>query len=132
MSSRIPEANIQLKRAYEPSAASDGLRVLVDRLWPRGVTKAEAAIDRWMKTIAPSAALRQWFAHDVARWDEFQQRYRQELQDHAEEVSELRELARLQPITLVYSAHDSAHNDAVVLREFLLHGAGRFVWQHQG
>jgi uncharacterized protein YeaO (DUF488 family) len=75
-----------------------------------------------MKTIGPSAALRQWFAHDVARWDEFQRRYRQELQEHVQEVGELRELARRQPITLVYSAHDSVHNGAVVLREFLLHG----------
>lgn len=122
MSSGIAKANIRLKRAYEPPAAEDGPRVLVDRLWPRGIRKAEAAIDRWMKTIAPSAALRQWFNHDVARWDEFQQRYRQELQEHTQELEELRELARHRPITLVFSAHDSAHNDAVVLRQFLLHG----------
>jgi uncharacterized protein YeaO (DUF488 family) len=122
MSSGITKANIRLKRAYEPPAAEDGLRVLVDRLWPRGIRKAKAAIDCWMKTIAPSAALRQWFNHDVARWDEFQRRYRQELQERTQEVGELRELARYRPITLVFSAHDSAHNDAVVLREFLLHG----------
>jgi uncharacterized protein YeaO (DUF488 family) len=120
MSKRPAAADIQLKRAYEPPAAGDGLRILVDRLWPRGVSKAEAAIDRWDKDIAPSTQLRQWFGHDPRRWDEFRRRYTEELHQHAAMLAELRELAGQAPITLVYSAHDEAHNDAVVLREVLL------------
>lgn len=121
MARAILDADIQLKRAYEPPAAEDGMRVLVDRLWPRGLRKTEAAIDRWMKEIAPSTPLRQWFNHDAARWDEFRQRYRQELQRRSAEVEELRALARQRPITLVFAARDVAHSHAVALREFLLH-----------
>jgi uncharacterized protein YeaO (DUF488 family) len=117
---RIPAANVRLKRAYEPPASDDGTRVLVDRLWPRGVAKADAALDEWMKDIAPSAELRQWFAHDPARWDEFRARYARELQAHEDLVTKLRELARRGRVTLVYSARDEAHNDAVVLRDVLL------------
>jgi uncharacterized protein YeaO (DUF488 family) len=113
-------ANIRLKRAYEPAASGDGTRVLVDRLWPRGVRKADAALDGWAKELAPSTALRQWFGHDPARWPEFQKRYREEIRSHPEEVERLREIARHGPLTLVYSAHDELHNDAVVLREYLL------------
>jgi uncharacterized protein YeaO (DUF488 family) len=120
MGDRIPAGRIRLKRAYEPAAKADGTRVLVDRLWPRGVTKAAAAIDRWEKTLAPSAALRQWFGHDPARWDEFRTRYVGELRASREALGALRALAREGPITLVFSARDERHNDAVVLRDVLL------------
>jgi uncharacterized protein YeaO (DUF488 family) len=120
MSKKPAADDIRLKRAYEQPAAGDGLRILVDRLWPRGVSKAEAAIDRWEKEIAPTTELRKWFGHDPERWDEFRRRYTQELHQHADVLGELRELAGKAPITLVYSAHDEAHNDAVVLREVLL------------
>jgi uncharacterized protein YeaO (DUF488 family) len=120
MSKKPAADDIRLKRAYEQPAAGDGLRILVDRLWPRGVSKAEAAIDRWEKEIAPTTELRKWFGHDPERWDEFRRRYTQELHKHADVLGELRELAGKAPITLVYSAHDEAHNDAVVLREVLL------------
>ncbi|HUH91115.1 MAG TPA: DUF488 domain-containing protein [Lysobacter sp.] len=120
MSAGIPADNIRLKRAYEKPADADGVRILVDRLWPRGVSKEAAALDQWMKDIAPSSALRKWFGHDPALWPEFQQRYEVELRDHSERLAELRAAARKGPITLVYSAHDELHNDAVVLRRFLL------------
>ena len=120
MSKRPAAGNVRLKRAYEPPADSDGMRILVDRLWPRGVSKANAAIDRWDKEIAPSTPLRQWFGHEPARWDEFRRRYTEELHQQAGLLEELRKLACDAPITLVYAAHDQAHNDAVVLREVLL------------
>jgi uncharacterized protein YeaO (DUF488 family) len=120
MSTRIAAANIRLKRAYERPAPADGTRILVDRLWPRGVSKAEAAIDRWVKEIAPSTALRKWFGHDPARWPEFRRRYAAELREHVDELASLRNQACRGPITLIYSAHDEAHNDAVVLRGILL------------
>jgi uncharacterized protein YeaO (DUF488 family) len=120
VSATIPADNIRLKRAYEKPADTDGVRILVDRLWPRGVSKEAAALDQWMKDIAPSSALRKWFGHDPARWPEFQQRYEVELRDHSEQLAELRAAARKGPITLVYSAHDEQHNDAVVLRRLLL------------
>ena len=117
---RIPARHVALKRAYEPAAAEDGNRILVDRLWPRGVSKADVAVTQWMKEIAPSTALRQWFGHDPTRWGEFRLRYRDELHRNAGLLSQLRSLARAGKLTLVYSAHDEAHNDAVVLREMLL------------
>ncbi|MEO9133051.1 MAG: DUF488 domain-containing protein [Sphingomonas sp.] len=120
MSERIPEDKIRLKRAYDPPNHGDGLRILVDRLWPRGVTKAKAGIDEWIKDIAPTTALRQWFGHDPARWDSFRDRYRAELAGHADILVRLRHLAKQAPITLVYSARDEVHNDAVVLRDVLL------------
>ncbi|HWU73212.1 MAG TPA: DUF488 domain-containing protein [Sphingomonas sp.] len=120
MSANFPESHIRLKRAYEQPDDADGLRILVDRLWPRGVTKAKAAIDEWIKEIAPSAALRQWFGHDPARWDAFRDRYRIELAGHPDLLDRLRDLARAGPVTLVYSARDKAHNDAVVLRDVLV------------
>lgn len=120
MNEGIPETHIRLKRAYEQADPSDGVRVLVDRLWPRGVTKAKASIDEWVKDIAPSAALRQWFGHDPARWDSFRHRYRTELAGQAILLAKLRHLAKQTPITLVYSARDDLHNDAVVLRDVLL------------
>jgi uncharacterized protein YeaO (DUF488 family) len=120
MSSHVAAANVKLKRAYEPAAESDGLRILVDRLWPRGVSKAGAALDQWEKDISPSTALRKWFGHDPARWQEFRRRYAAQVRQHPEPLSRLRALARKQPITLVYSAHDEVHNDAVVLRDLVL------------
>lgn len=116
----IPPENIKLKRAYEPPAAGDGTRILVDRLWPRGVTKAAAAIDIWVKDIAPSTGLRQWFGHETDRWEEFRRRYVAELEQRPDRLTELRALARSGPITLVFGAHDQMHNDAVVLRKVLL------------
>jgi uncharacterized protein YeaO (DUF488 family) len=109
-----------LKRAYEPASPDDGVRVLVDRLWPRGVRKEKAEVARWMKEIAPSSELRQWFGHDPERWPEFRRRYAMELRQHAAELEELRGLAREDTLTLVFSARDEEHNDAVVLREVLL------------
>lgn len=120
MSPAIARKNIKLKRAYERPSSDDGVRVLVDRLWPRGVRKVDAAIDHWMKEVAPSTGLRQWFGHDPARWGEFSRRYRHELKEHRTEIDELRGLARHRLITLVYAARDEAHNEAVVLRDFLL------------
>jgi uncharacterized protein YeaO (DUF488 family) len=120
MSSEITAERVKLKRAYEKRSEDDGTRVLVDRLWPRGVKKIDAAIDLWVKELSPSTDLRKWFGHDPARWDEFRHRYVQELYEHREALDRLRDLARQGPITLVYSAHDEAHNDAVVLRELLL------------
>ncbi|MGB6910942.1 MAG: DUF488 family protein, partial [Methyloceanibacter sp.] len=99
-----------------------GARILVDRLWPRGVSKERAAIDRWMKDIAPSTELRQWFGHDPARWQEFRCRYAQEVRQHRELLDQLRSLARQGPITLVYSARDEEPNDAVALRHLILGG----------
>ena len=118
MSKRITANNVKLKRAYEAAAVDDGTRILIDRLWPRGVKKADAAIDEWIKDIAPSTALRKWFGHDPARWQEFRSRYAVEVHEHPEQLSRLRDLARQGPITLVYSAHDEVHNDAVALRIF--------------
>jgi uncharacterized protein YeaO (DUF488 family) len=120
MSARVSAANVKLKRAYEPPSAEDGTRVLVDRLWPRGVSKQKASLDRWMKEIAPSTELRKWFAHDPERWEQFRRRYAEEICEHPDLLAELRSLARHHKVTLVYSAHDEAHNDAVVLRDVLL------------
>lgn len=116
----FPTSHLRLKRAYEPAAPEDGMRILVDRLWPRGVSKEKASLDEWEKEIAPSTELRQWFGHEPSRWTEFQRRYRDELQDHADILDHIRELAKKQTVTLVYSAHDEEHNDAVVLRDILM------------
>ena len=120
MTAKIPAANVRLKRAYEPVDAEDGTRVLVDRLWPSGVSKIAAALDQWMKDIAPSTELRKWFGHDPDRWEEFDRRYSAELHQNAELLSQLRSLARQGPVTLAYSAHDEVHNDAIVLRAVIL------------
>jgi uncharacterized protein YeaO (DUF488 family) len=109
----------ELKRAYEPASPDDGCRVLVERLWPRGVTKARAAIDVWMKEIAPSAELRKWYGHEPSRWEEFRRRYWSELQANREAVETLREKEREGKTTLIYAAHDEEHNGALALREFL-------------
>ena len=120
MSTRIPADNVRLKRAYEPPAADDGVRILVDRLWPRGVSKKSAALDHWMKDIAPSTRLRKWFGHDPDRWEEFCNRYAHEVSQHPDLLDRLRSLARQGSITLVYSAHDEVHNDAVELKDLIL------------
>lgn len=119
MNAKVSKESVKLKRAYESPATDDGTRVLVDRLWPRGVEKAYEAIDHWAKNLAPSTDLRKWFGHDPARWDEFRRRYSAEVHGHRDELGRLRDLARKSPVTLVYAAHDETH-DAVVLREILL------------
>ena len=111
--------NIQLKRAYHAASQRDGYRLLVDRLWPRGLGKEEARIDDWMKEIAPSTELRKWFRHEPAKWEEFRRRYLGELSHRPELVKRLLEIARSRPLTLVYSAKDEEHNNAVALREYL-------------
>jgi uncharacterized protein YeaO (DUF488 family) len=115
----VAKPRIQLKRAYDPPSAKDGTRVLVDRLWPRGLRKVDAAIDEWIKDIAPSTELRRWFSHDPKRWLEFRRRYQTELSKNLTLVNELRKIARKGRLTLVYSAHDEEHNNAVVLREVI-------------
>lgn len=120
MAKPIAAANVRLKRAYEPAAADDGTRVLIDRLWPRGVRKDATRLDLWLKDVAPSTELRKWFGHEPAKWVEFAQRYSDEVQQHPEAFAQLHELARKGRVTLVYAAHDEEHNDAVVLRSLLL------------
>lgn len=120
MSAAIKAGNVKLKRAYEQAESEDGIRILVDRLWPRGVKKEDAAIDQWMKDVAPSTELRKWFGHDPDRWEEFRERYAVEMNGHPDQLKQLRALAREGTITLVYSAHDEEHNDAVALRDFIL------------
>ena len=110
---------VALKRVYEPPSDADGARILVDRLWPRGLSKEKARVDLWLKEIAPTTELRQWFGHDPAKWDEFQRRYRAELKANDAAMSELKAALVSGPATLVYGAKDEAHNDAVVLAEYL-------------
>jgi uncharacterized protein YeaO (DUF488 family) len=114
--------DIRLKRAYEPASSRDGYRILVDRLWPRGVSKKQAKLDEWAKELAPSSQLREWFGHKPSRFPEFRRRYIDELRADAPRLKELRRRARMRGLTLVYSAHDSEHNDAVVLAEVLRRG----------
>ncbi|QEL64497.1 hypothetical protein OTERR_10210 [Oryzomicrobium terrae] len=118
---------LKLKRAYEPAGPDDGCRVLVDRLWPRGVTKAQAHLDLWLKDVAPSTGLRQWFGHDPAKWDEFRRRYLAELAEPgpAAALAELQRLAADGPLTLVYSTREEARNHAIVLREVLQRRRGQ-------
>lgn len=125
MSTRIAAGNVRLKRADQQSARADGIRVLVDRSWPRGVKKAAAAVDYWAKELAPSTALAKWFDHNPSRWLAFRHRYAKEVRQHRDEFKTLRALARMRRITLVYSAHDEARNDAVELRALLLGGHTR-------
>lgn len=110
--------NVMLKRAYEAPTTSDGQRVLVDRLWPRGLTKVKAKIDLWLKDVAPSTELRKWFGHDPEKWSEFKTRYRAELKNNPA-FSELMELAHQGNLTLIYAARDQEHNEAVVLKHIL-------------
>jgi uncharacterized protein YeaO (DUF488 family) len=113
---------VRLKRAYEPAASSDGYRVLVDRLWPRGVSRDRAKLDEWERELSPSTELRRWFEHDPSRFDEFRRRYLDELRDQRPRLKELRRRARDGTLTLVYSARDRDHNDAVVLAEVIRRG----------
>jgi uncharacterized protein YeaO (DUF488 family) len=110
---------IKLKRVYESPSPEDGLRVLVERLWPRGLTKERAAVDLWLKDVAPSPELRKWFGHDPARWEQFQERYRQELREKKDAVELLRQKAKESTVTLVYAARDEEHNGALVLKRIL-------------
>jgi uncharacterized protein YeaO (DUF488 family) len=110
---------IRLKRVYDSPAAEDGFRVLVERLWPRGIKKAEAHLDLWMKEIAPSSDLRKWFAHDPAKWEEFSKRYEKELDKNRELVNILEQKSRQTTVTLVYAAHDVGHNSAIVLKQII-------------
>lgn len=115
---------IRIKRIYEPATASDGERVLIDRLWPRGFTHDDARLDEWARDLGPSTELRRWFAHEPARFEEFRRRYELELAGKEARLTELRRRARRRPLTLIYSARDTEHNDAVVLAD-VLQRAGR-------
>jgi len=110
---------IQLKRAYEKPEPADGTRILVDRLWPRGLTKEKAAIDLWLKEVAPSTELRKWFRHDPKKWRIFRSRYRTELKQHSAPVQLIKSKAKTGVVTLIYAARDQEHNEAVVLKQFL-------------
>lgn len=110
---------IRLKRVYEEPSRGDGLRVLVERLWPRGVSKERAAIDLWVKELAPSTELRKWFSHDLEKWDEFRARYRAELEQREELLAELQAQVAKGPVTFVFAASDPEHNSALVLKGFL-------------
>ena len=110
---------ICLKRAYDDPDENDGLRILVDRVWPRGRTKEEMRLDAWLKEIAPSTELRNWFGHDPQKWDEFKRRYFKELENLQQPVADLLERGRGQRLTLVFAARDEEHNNAVALREYL-------------
>jgi uncharacterized protein YeaO (DUF488 family) len=110
---------VRTKRVYEPASADDGYRVLVDRVWPRGVSKEDAAVNEWARELAPSTELRKWFAHKPERFEEFRRRYRDELKAREDEVAALRARARKETVTLLFGARDSEHNDAVVLAEVL-------------
>jgi uncharacterized protein YeaO (DUF488 family) len=123
--------DIRLKRAYEPAASSDGYRVLIDRLWPRGVSREQAQLSAWERELAPSAELRQWFGHQPNRFEEFRRRYIEELRQQRARLTELRRRARAGALTLVYAAHDSEHNDAVVLAAVLRQGLPRPESRHR-
>jgi uncharacterized protein YeaO (DUF488 family) len=113
------QMNIHIKRVYEPPEKEDGVRILVDRLWPRGLTKEKASVDIWLKEIAPSTDLRKWFAHDHGKWTEFKTRYRAELKENDKQVALLKEEIKKGKVTLLYGAKDEECNEAVVLQEFL-------------
>lgn len=110
---------IKIKRAYDEVAADDGYRVLIGRLWPRGVSKKRAALDLWLKDVAPSTELREWFGHDPEKWDEFRRRYWKELDGKRGDIETLLRKAQAGPVTLIYSARDREHNAAVALKEYL-------------
>lgn len=111
--------DIKIKRIYEEASKSDGYRVLVDRIWPRGVSKEDAKLDQWMKEIAPSTELRKWFNHKEDRFDAFSKKYRKELNDHSDLIKELLNKTKNRHLTLLYSAKDETHNQAVVLKSFI-------------
>jgi uncharacterized protein YeaO (DUF488 family) len=122
MGRRSVRTDVRLKRAYEPPESADGYRVLIDRLWPRGVLRERAKLDGWEKELPPSTELRQWFGHEPSRFAEFRRRYIEELRGERPRLAALRRRAREGTLTLVYSAHDTEHNDAVVLAEVLRRG----------
>ena len=108
---------IKIKRVYEKPDKEDGLRILVDRLWPRGLTKQKAKVDLWLKDIAPSTELRKWFAHDPGKWKDFIKKYKQELHEKGEQAAILKEYLKQGPVTLVYGARDEVHNEALVIKQ---------------
>ncbi len=110
---------IQLKRVYEPPSKRDGFRILVERLWPRGMTKERAAVDLWLKEVAPSPELRKWFGHDPSKWEQFRERYWAELKRNKDSLEQLKQHMRKGTVTFVYAARDQKHNGAVALKEFL-------------
>ena len=112
---------IKLKRVYEAPAKADGTRILVDRLWPRGLSKEKAHVDLWLKEVAPSTELRTWFAHDPAKWAEFQTRYHAELKQNPDQIALLKQALAKGPATLLYGAKDEEHNEAIVLQKLLNH-----------
>jgi uncharacterized protein YeaO (DUF488 family) len=111
--------SLKIKRIYQPKEKEDGFRILVDRLWPRGLTKEKAAVDLWLKEIAPSTELRKWFKHDRKKWKEFEKKYFEELKENEEAVNILKEYLKKENVTLLYAAKDEAHNEACVLRDYL-------------
>lgn len=116
----MKSGKIHLKRAYDPASADDGYRILVERLWPRGLTKDKAAVDLWLKEIAPSPELRKWFAHDPEKWNEFSRRYRKELGENTESISQLSQILKKEvKVTFVYAARDTEHNSALLLKNYL-------------
>ena len=110
---------IKLKRAYQKPSRDDGSRILVERLWPRGLTQERAAVDLWLKKVAPSPELRKWFGHDLDKWEQFQKRYRKELEEKEEAVQLLKQKGKQGTVTLVYAARDEEHNSALALKRFL-------------
>lgn len=115
----MPSTQIRLKRVYEPASAEDGVRILVERLWPRGLSKADVSADHWVKDVAPTSELRTWFGHDPERWQGFQMRYRLELDENRSAVSALRNLCSGQHVTFIFAAKDVHRNSAVVLKKYL-------------
>jgi len=115
----MPTSRFRLKRIYEPPSRDDGFRVLVERLWPRGMKKEDAHLDLWLKEVSPSPELRRWYKHDVKKWPEFRRRYTAELKANPEPVALLRDRAKKGNVTLLYAARDEEHNSAVVLKEYL-------------
>lgn len=110
---------VRIKRIYEPATDEDGARILVDRIWPRGISKEEAALTLWLKDIAPSAELRHWFDHDIERWESFKEQYAAELYSERQAIDTLLEYVSKSPVTLLFAAHDEAHNNAVALKQYL-------------
>jgi uncharacterized protein YeaO (DUF488 family) len=119
VSARVERMTIRTKRIYDDPDSKDGTRVLVDRLWPRGVSKDDAQLDAWVKSVAPSTELREWYDHDIERWDQFRERYRAELDEMEDEIDQLLEFASSGTLTLLYAAKDREHNNAVVLKRYL-------------
>lgn len=120
MTTRKSPAKLCIKRAYSPAAPTDGYRILVDRLWPRGLSKEKAALDDWMKEVTPSTALRTWFGHDPGKWKEFSEKYKAELDEHKDAVDKLLKVIHQQEkVTLVYAAADEQHTHALVLQQYI-------------